>query len=228
MSYFLKQTLVLMGVLYILTPVEAVSKEVRKEPPSYPWPVTGVTFKQPGLLEISIGQDTAPVVIYEISAVTCHHCSDFHKTIYPLLKEKYIDTGKVRLVFRHCPIDGVSMRAAMVLSQIPAKDRLTVVERLWETQPTWFPADFSLKSMQKFSEDLEKICHIPSEKVMKYIKDDHLAEEVIKDRYALDDAIQIDGTPTFIINGDVFLKEATLENFEQAISQHLKDTKSHG
>lgn len=217
------------GVAFLVISVALQASELSKqssppsEPPKLPWPTTGVSFPDNGLLDISVGAENAPVVIQEISSVTCHHCSDFHKKIFPVLQKKYIDAGLVRLVLRHCPIDGVSMRVAMVLAKTPKDKRFQVVDDLWRTQPKWFPKDFSLQSMRKLSEDLSPICGIPAEKILQYMDDDSLATLVIQDRYALDHSIQIDGTPTFIINGDVLLKAATLENFEAAIEAHLKN-----
>ena len=67
-----------------------------------------------------LGNPTAPVTIYEFSSLGCSHCADFHLNMLPQLKKDYIDTGKVKLVFADFPIDGRSMKAAMLARCMPA------------------------------------------------------------------------------------------------------------
>lgn len=186
-----------------------------------PWPRHNVTFPHNGLLNITLGVSSAPVTIYEISSVTCYHCAQFHKNIFPALKEKYIDTGKVHFVVLHCPIDGVSMRAAMVLTQVPQAKRYEALEALWLHQPGWFPEDFSADNLRKMSQTFEKFCALPANEILKFMYDDTLAEQVVKDRLDLEAHLQVDGTPTFVINGDVLMDPVTLENFHKAIQKHL-------
>ena len=205
----------------------AVGQGMLQNPPSLPRPLKGVTFPNNGFLNISVGQETAPITIQEISSVTCHHCSEFHKKVYPHLKKKYIDKGIVRWVLRHCPIDGISLKVSMILSQIPQKKRLGVIEKLWKTQPKWFPKDLSLQSMRMLSHHMADLCQISADQALKYVQDEALLDLVIQDRYALDQSIEIDGTPTFIINGDVLLKETTLESFDHMISERLKGISHH-
>jgi len=208
-------------LICVLNSTICLSAEEKPQPQSLPWPVKNVKFKNNGLLNITLGRADAPVVIHEISSVTCFHCAGFHKEVFPQIKKKYIDTGKVRLVLRHCPIDGVSLRAAMVLSQIPQKKRYDAIKKMWENQPKWFPDDFEAKNLKKFSENIAGFCGVSANQAHKYMTDDKLAEAVIKDRYELDNVIQIDGTPTFVINGDVVLTSATFKNIDKIIQKHL-------
>src|SRR5438093_6803509 len=60
------------------------------------------------------GQADAPVTIVEYASMTCPHCSHFHETTYPEMKKKYIDTGKVRFVFREFPLDPLALAASML------------------------------------------------------------------------------------------------------------------
>src|SRR5262245_38224087 len=68
------------------------------------------------------GADNAPVTIVEYASMTCPHCSHFHETTYPELKKKYIDTGKVRFVFREFPLDPLAAAASM-LARCAGKDK---------------------------------------------------------------------------------------------------------
>jgi protein-disulfide isomerase len=68
------------------------------------------------------GQADAPVTIVEYASMTCPHCSHFHETTYPEMKKKYIDTGKVRFIFREFPLDPLAAAAAM-LARCAGKDK---------------------------------------------------------------------------------------------------------
>src|SRR5262249_55815019 len=68
------------------------------------------------------GQADAPVTIVEYASMTCPHCSHFHETTYPEMKKKYIDTGKVRFIFREFPLDQLAAGAAM-LARCAGKDK---------------------------------------------------------------------------------------------------------
>src|SRR6266566_8249929 len=83
------------------------------------------------------GQADAPVTIVEYASMTCPHCSHFHETTYPELKKKYIDTGKVRFIFREFPLDQLAA-AAFMLARCGAKERyFPMVETLFQQQRTW-------------------------------------------------------------------------------------------
>src|SRR5262245_48094486 len=70
---------------------------------------------QPGPLgDMSLGDEKAPITIIEYASMTCPHCAHFHETTFPELKKKYIDTGKVRFIFREFPLDQLAAAAFML------------------------------------------------------------------------------------------------------------------
>src|SRR5215813_7498787 len=68
----------------------------------------------PPLGDRVLGKDDAPVTIVEYASMTCPHCAHFHETTYPELKKRYVDTGKVRFIFREFPLDKLAAGAAML------------------------------------------------------------------------------------------------------------------
>ena len=89
---------------------------------------------QPGPLgDMALGDEKAPVTIIEYASMTCPHCAAFHATTYPELKKRYIDTGKVRFIFREFPLDQLAL-AAFVLARCAGPDKyFPMIETLFQT-----------------------------------------------------------------------------------------------
>ncbi len=98
---------------------------------------TGKLMTEGALPDIVLGKADAPVTIVEYASMTCSHCAQFHNTTYPVLKEKYIDTGKVKLILREFPLDIVAKAAFMVARCAGPDKYYPMVTTLFETQKTW-------------------------------------------------------------------------------------------
>src|SRR5439155_18141168 len=85
----------------------------------------------------SLGSPDAPVTIVEYASMTCPHCAHFHETAFPELKKKYIDTGKVRFIFREFPLDSLALAGSM-LARCAGTDRFfPMIETLFAQQKEW-------------------------------------------------------------------------------------------
>ena len=89
------------------------------------------------LTEQVLGSDHAPVTIVEYASLTCDHCQAFHTPTFPTLKEKYIDTGKVRFILREFPLDPLATTAVMLARCAPGNSYLVVVDLLFTLQREW-------------------------------------------------------------------------------------------
>ena len=87
--------------------------------------------------EMTMGEPDAPVTLVEYAMFTCPHCAAFNQDVFPRLKEEYIDTGKVRLVFREVYFNKPSLWAAMIARCAPADRYFGIADVLFETQATW-------------------------------------------------------------------------------------------
>ena len=84
-----------------------------------------------------LGDPNAKVTVIEYASLTCPHCAGFHTTILPELKKLYIDTGKVKLVFRDFPLDRVALQASLLAECVPADRYFAMVDMLFQTQAQW-------------------------------------------------------------------------------------------
>ena len=173
---------------------------------------------QPGPLGDEVmGDDKAPVTIIEYASMTCPHCANFAINTFPQLKEKYIDTGKVRYILREFPFDPVAAGAFM-LARCAGKDKYyPVVDLLFRTQRTWAvekPLGPLLATVKQagFTEDSFKQC-LSNQKVLDGI-------EWVRNRAT--EKFKVDSTPTFFINGQVQKGAVSFEEMEKLIAPFLK------
>ena len=169
------------------------------------------------LPEMSLGSPDAPVTIYEHSSLTCGHCAHFHTTTLPKIKEKYIDTGKVRLVFRDFPLGQLALVAAMLPHCAGPERYFGFLDVLFRTQGQWAAAENPAVALQQIT------------RMGGMSKDEFGACLDRKDLYrairerALDDqtVYGIDATPTFRIGGETIAGALPFEDFEKVIDAAL-------
>ena len=152
---------------------------------------------------ISEGNKDAKIEIIVYESLTCGHCANFHKDVYPGLKEEFIDTGLAKIEFRHFPLDYAALQAAK-LSQCQSDNSLNVLKALYSNQKKW--AKGSTK--EEVNENLRNFfvsegINIDFEKC---INDKKAEDFIINSRINGAKDYEINATPTMIINGKKFEK----------------------
>lgn len=172
------------------------------------------------LKDISLGKPDAPVKVFEYASMTCPHCARFAKDVFPTIKEKYIDTGKVMWTMREYPLDPRAT-AGFMLARCAGDDKYyAMIDVLFAQQDSWafvdqaqvLPGMLQIARQAGFSEDQFNKC-LADKDLFKGIN-------AVKDRGA--DKFKIDGTPTFFINGKRKSGEITLDEFQQAVDAMIK------
>jgi protein-disulfide isomerase len=174
---------------------------------------------KPGPLgDMSLGDEKAPVTIIEYASMTCPHCAHFHETTFPELKKKYIDTGKVRFIFREFPLDQLAA-AAFMLARCGDKERyFPMVETLFQQQRTWavqrpLQPLMAISKQAGLSESTFNEC-LKNQQVLDGIED-------VRKRAA--EKLNVQSTPTFFINGKQLRGAATLAEFEKEMAPYFKE-----
>jgi protein-disulfide isomerase len=174
---------------------------------------------KPGPLgDMALGDEKAPVTIIEYASMTCPHCANFHETTYPELKKKYIDTGKVRFIFREFPLDQLAA-AAFMLARCGGKERyFPMVETLFQQQRTWavqrpLQPLMAIGKQAGLSESGFNEC-LKNQQVLDGIED-------VRKRAA--EKLNVQSTPTFFVNGKQLRGAATLAEFEKEMAPYLKE-----
>ena len=154
------------------------------------------------------------IIIYE--SLTCSHCANFHKDVYPQLKKDYLDTGLAKIEFRHFPLDVAALNASKI-AQCKSDRGLEILESLYLNQQAWIKGsgieevNNNLKQFIKkegFNIDFEKC--INNKKIEDYVLNDRI--EGVKN-------FKINATPTIIINNKKFEKSLNYKNLKKSLEK---------
>lgn len=174
---------------------------------------------KPGdLPELALGPADAKIVIVEYASMTCGHCANFHSKVFPDLKKKYIDTGKVRFIAREFPLDNLAAAASM-LSRCAGDDKtFPLIETLFATQADWafkegnpVPRLFEIAKQVGFTQESFDKC----------LTDQKLLDSITATRARASKEFGVSATPTFFINGKRLQSAPTLDAFDKMIEPLL-------
>ena len=163
------------------------------------------------------GQADAPVTIVEYASMTCPHCSHFHETTYPEMKKKYIDTGKVRFVFREFPLDPLALAASMLArcagkeKYFPLIDAFFAQQKDWVVQKPLQPM-FAIAKQAGFTQQSFDEC----------LANQQLLTGLEEQRTRATQKFNVNSTPTFFINGKTVRGALTPEELDKQVAPYLK------
>jgi protein-disulfide isomerase len=176
--------------------------------------------KPVSLPDMALGPANAAVTITEYASMTCPHCAAFNETVFPKIKSAYIDTGKVRYVFREFPLD-IKAAAGSMLSRCIAKDDsgkyFAVTDMLFKQQSDWV-----MKNTTETLARIGKQAGLSQQAVEDCLKNQALLDKIAADQKYASDVLKVDSTPTFFVNGEKIKGETSFEEFEKKINPLLK------
>jgi protein-disulfide isomerase len=176
--------------------------------------------KPQSLPDMALGPANATVTITEYASMTCPHCAAFNENVFPKIKAAYIDTGKIRYVFREFPLD-IKAAAGSMLSRCVAKDDaakyFAVTDLLFKQQGDW-----ALKNTTETLTRIGKQAGLGQEQIDSCLKDQVLLDKIVADRKYAEEVLQVNSTPTFFVNGEKIKGETSFEEFDKRIKALLK------
>ena len=171
----------------------------------------------PDLVE---GKADAPVTIIEYASMTCPHCANFHKTTYAALKTKYIDTGKVRFIFREFPLDELAVAASM-LARCAGKDdgarAMALIDVLFASQDKW-----ATRNPVPQLQQIGKQAGITEKAFDECMKDQKLYDNILAMRERGSKEYKVESTPTLFVNGKMVKGGVSIEELEKLMAPLLK------
>ena len=162
------------------------------------------------------GVENAKITIIAYESLTCSHCADFHKDVYPELKRDYIDTGLAKIEFRHFPLDIAAFNASKI-AQCKNDKSLIILENLYLNQQDWVKGsniEEVNKNLKKFLE--KKDFNINFEQC---INDKEIEDFVLNDRIEGTKKFKVNATPTIIINNKKFEKPLNYKNLKKSLEK---------
>ncbi len=196
--------------------------ETARRPARRPRRTVNVTqeelLKAGPLPDLALGKADAPITIVEYASMTCGHCANFHNKVLPVLKEKYIDTGKVRLIFREFPLDERAALASMMARCAGGDRALPLISMLFSKQDEWaasktdfLPKIFKLGQQVGMTKQTFDECR----------QNEKLIKDIIAVRDRANTSFGVNQTPTFFINGKK-MDGGSVEDFDKALAPLIK------
>jgi protein-disulfide isomerase len=163
-----------------------------------------------------LGKDDAPVTVIEYASMTCPHCAHFAETTYPELKKRYIDTGKVKYIFREFPLDPLAAGAAMLARCAPEDKFYPLIETLFQMQRTWavekpIPPLMAIAKQAGFTEQSFNAC----------LSDQKMLDQIQTEQKRATDKFGVNSTPTIFVNGKKQVGASSIEDLAKVIDPLL-------
>jgi len=162
------------------------------------------------------GNEDAKITIITYESLTCGHCADFHKDVYPQLKKEFIDTGLVKIEFRHFPLDMAALNASKI-AQCNNNGKSDLLHFLFSNQKKWAIG----QTVEKANENLKKL--LKDENILidfeKCTNNKNIEDYILNDRIEAVKKFKINATPAIIINNKKFEKSLNYKNLKKSIEK---------
>jgi len=162
------------------------------------------------------GNKNAKISIIAYESLTCSHCATFHKEIYPKLKKDFIDTGLVKIEFRHFPLDIAALNASKI-SQCKDDQSLKILESLYSNQQAWIKGN----TIEEVNENLKEFIENEGFEINfeECIGNKKIEDFVLNDRIEGTKNFKVNATPTIIINNKKFEKSLNYKNLKKFLEK---------
>lgn len=172
------------------------------------------TTPDPRLAPRTAGPATAPVTVTEFFSLTCGHCATFHNTVWPEVKAKLVDTGRIRMVWRDFPLDGLALAAACVARALPAERYEAFLGVLFTAQNRWAFAEG--RQMEELGK-LAALAGMDNAAFQRTVADEALRRGVFESRQNAVRDHNVQATPSFLFNTRLQSGGLTFERFQQLV-----------
>ena len=165
---------------------------------------------------ITSGKENAKITIIAYESLTCSHCADFHKDVYPELKKEYLDTGLAKIEFRHFPLDIAAFNAAKI-AQCKQNQSLEILESLYSNQKAWVKGN----TIEEVNKNLKEFIKKKGFKINyeECVNNKEIEDFVLNDRIEGTKNFKVNATPTIIINNKKFEKSLNYKNLKKTLEK---------
>ncbi|PPR35478.1 MAG: hypothetical protein CFH26_00332 [Alphaproteobacteria bacterium MarineAlpha6_Bin4] len=165
--------------------------------------------------EVFLGNKNASVTVIEYASMTCVHCANFHKEVYPKIKKNYIDTNKIKFIFRDFPLDKQALFGSVLAKCAPKEKYFDFVKLILTTQKKWI-SNTNDETYKNNLKNIGKLAGLKESKINACFIDEKLVDKILETRSIAEKKYNITSTPSLIINGKKY-SAMDYENFEKII-----------
>ena len=167
---------------------------------------------------ISEGNTDAKIELIIYESLTCGHCADFHKKVYPELKKNFIDKGLVKIEFRNFPLDLAAFNASKI-AHCKNDGKSNILHFLFKNQNKWIKGN----TIEKINLNLNDVVNKEDFgiDISKCLNDKKIENHILEDRINAVKKFKINATPTLIINNKKFEKQLNYKNIEKTLKKLL-------
>ena len=207
-----------LAVLAALAPFGLVG-DARAEDAKAKNATAALAAKPVALPDMALGPAKARVTIIEYASMSCPHCAAFEENVFPMLRSKYIDAGKVRFMFREFPLD-ITAAAASLLARCvangDAEKYFSAVQQLFKAQ------DRLMTQATETLHEIGKQSGMDEQTVDACVKDQVVLDKLSADKKFAFETLKVDVTPTFFINGEMIKGAMSFEELDATLRPLLK------
>ena len=188
---------------------------------STPSEVAPITELAPFMDDLVMGEKDAPITIIEYASMTCAACGFFHNVVLPDIKKNYVDTGKVRFVFREYPLDNSALQAAMMARCTGEANYYNAIDRLFKSQQDWINYN-STRATTGNLQDIGEEFGLSDDQFDACMEDESLQLRITAKSSQGQARYKITGTPGVVINGELlggFDYKSISERLDQLLLQ---------
>lgn len=165
--------------------------------------------------DMVLGPDTAKVTLIEYGSASCPHCAEFYKDTYTKLKTDYIDTNKIKFIFREFPHNDQGLAAFMLARCSPKEKYFPLLDIFFTTQEKWVPDAFNgLKAIAQQT-------GMSADDFDKCLKNKDVAQGILDVRQKASDSYGVTGIPYLFLNGKVYDGDRSYDAMKKAIDPLL-------
>jgi protein-disulfide isomerase len=190
-------------------------------------PIEASIFYKPFADDIIYGQADAPVIVVEYASLSCTHCASFAVDGFPKLKSEYIDNGKVKFIHRDFPLNQPALTASMLALCIAHDNAAHKTARYYDFIKALFKTQDSWAFTGNFVDKLRSIAKLDGMSDARFeacLKDKALQEKILKSRLEASRALQIQSTPTFLINGETINGYSGYDEVKKLVEKKFAET----
>jgi protein-disulfide isomerase len=167
--------------------------------------------------DVALGSPDAPLTVIEYASLTCPHCASFHRDTWPTIRERYVDTGKVRFVFREVYFEQFGLWASMIARCGGEATFYSYISTFLDRQDVWARSQDVVGELMR----LGRLGGLPAERLQACLTDADFMNRLVADYQANATAHNVRSTPTFIINGESHSGAMSVAQFSALLDKHL-------